>query len=67
MSRSTSSSRDLKIPRRMTLRVKMPNQISIWLSQLAWVGVKVRCSRFCLATHARVFLLLCEEPLSAMM
>jgi hypothetical protein len=35
MSRSTSSCLDLKIPRRTSLRVKMPNQISIWLSQLA--------------------------------
>ena len=30
----------------------MPNQISTWLSQLPWVGVKTKRTRGCLSSHA---------------
>ena len=39
-------STEQKSPRRITLRLKVENQISIWFSQDAWVGVKWNTTRF---------------------
>ena len=41
------------MPRRMAWRVMMPNQVSIWFSQLDPVGVKWKCTFGLASSQAR--------------
>jgi len=57
----------LKLPRRMALRVRMPNQVSTWFSQEAEVGVKWNLMRGCRASQARTSGVVWLETLSRTM
>ena len=44
-----------KVPRRMAWRVMMPNQVSIWFSQLEPFGVKWKCTFGLASSQALTF------------
>ena len=42
---------EVKLAPSRVLRARIENQISTWLSQLAWVGVKWKRTFLCRASH----------------